>query len=115
MTTVDEAEQEAKKQQFRLSAEPLAKFLATCHVNDPIHEGLTADLYDLVNEVRDARIKKAKELITRFKSATDFYYCPQKRTTVLNLQRIIRSLQGVSENVHDEDAVCGSVQAESAS
>lgn len=82
--------------EFENAAKPLAEYLSQFHVNDPIHTFTLADLYDMVNEIRDDRIKKATQHIKSLTSSDDFYFNPQKKSWVVKLQGLIRFNQGIS-------------------
>lgn len=77
------------------AAKPLAEYLATLRISNPIHNEVVADLYDMVNEIRDEQIKRAKGNIDALVNSPDFHSSPEKRTSVARLLRIIRLQQGI--------------------
>jgi hypothetical protein len=57
-------EQPERTKEFELAAAPLVKYLADLHFNDPYHEFVLADIYDMVNEIRNDRIQSAKNILS---------------------------------------------------
>lgn len=73
---------------------PLANYLATRNASDPIHREFIADLYDIVNEIRDTKISELEDMIIKVRQEGDFLRDREKRLMVLNLHGQIRRLQG---------------------
>ncbi len=83
-----------QSQTVKTAMEPLAKALAELSFYDPAHDAVIADLYDMVNEIRDNRIIEIEDTIYSIKSEPGYFSDKEKRTMVFNLQGRIRALQG---------------------
>lgn len=83
------------KDKFIQAARPLAEYLATLRLSNPLHKDILADLYDMVNEIRDEQITKAKAAIDALISSPSFYSDVSMRAQVARYEQIIRLQQGI--------------------
>jgi hypothetical protein len=82
-------------QEFREAAKPLVEFLATLPCSHHFHHEVLADIYDLVNEIRDEEVEKARVMLIDLRTSRDFPYNPTKKSRAVELQGIIHHYQGV--------------------
>lgn len=82
---------------FKEAAKPLAHYLASLHLNDPTHKFVLADLYDLVNEVRDATVKEARDTIEKISARSDFLNSALGRSRLISLRQTIARCEGETD------------------
>lgn len=80
--------------EFREKALPLAAFLASRHIKDEIHQTFMADLYDIVNEIRDNIIRAALIDIEVVQKDVDYLVNEHKQNYVEKRKCMIRWCQG---------------------
>lgn len=79
---------------FKEAAAPLAEFLANVHVNDVMHQFVLADLYDMVNAIRDTKVAAISAKIATLKSTPEYLWDRSKRIDAIRCQRNINFLLG---------------------
>lgn len=81
-----------EKVEFYIQAKPLALLLADLPFNHPLHKTFVADLYDIVNEIRDNRImalnREIGELPIKISDLTE------RKLQLYRIKRKIAQLQG---------------------
>lgn len=81
---------------FTEAAKPLAEYLARLHLNDPTHKFVLADLYDLVNNIRDERVREARHALRQIAEISGFTDTPAGRARLARLNDTIRKCEGLT-------------------
>lgn len=75
--------------EFQEAAKPLVEYLAKFGLKHEVHKTVVADLYDMVNDLRDERIEQAEHLIDAMVGNYEYQSDRQLQAYVIRLQSMI--------------------------